>query len=37
MVLGDHMEALRQRSISDETRLFLYENQVPRFIENRRQ
>ena len=33
VVLGDHVEILRQRTISDNTCSFLHANDVPRAVE----
>ena len=35
MVVGDHVEVLRQATVSDETRPLLYANHMPRAIEVR--
>ena len=37
MVLGDHVDVLRQGTVSDENRPFLYANHMPRAIEVRSQ
>ena len=33
MVLGDHMEVLRQGTVSDESKPFVYANHMPRPVE----